>query len=92
MRKGFPTKAHEPSQPIYRTKLEGTDIMVPMRDGTRLAVDVYRPDSEERFPALLALAAHNKFLQAPEVAEACSNQPAWSPLWCGPAEGGTPFS
>ena len=81
-------KEHEPSQPIYSTRLEGTDIMVAMRDGKRLAVDVYRPDAEGRFPALLALAAHNKFLQSPEVAGACSHQPAWSPLWCGPAEGG----
>ena len=40
------------------------------------------------FPALLAFAAHNKFLQSPEVVEACSNQPPWAPLWCGPAEGG----
>jgi len=81
-------KRDEPSQPIYKTKVEGTDIMVPMRDGTRLAADIYRPDAEARFPALLAFAAHNKFLQSPEVAEACNNQPAWAPLWCGPAEGG----
>jgi len=35
----------------------------PMRDGVRLAVDVYRPDAKGRFPALLAFAYHNKFLQ-----------------------------
>lgn len=34
-------KKNEPSQPIYITKVEGLDIMIPMRDGTRLAVDVY---------------------------------------------------
>lgn len=79
---------NEPSEPVYNTKVEGTDIMVPMRDGTRVAIDVYRPDAEGRFPALLAFAYHNKFLQSPEVAEACNNQPAWAPLWCGPAEGG----
>ena len=78
----------EPSQPVYSTKVEGTDIMVPMRDGTRVAIDVYRPDAEGRFPALLAFALHNKFLQSPEVAEACNNQPAWAPLWSGPSEGG----
>ena len=81
-------KKNEPSQAIYNTKVEATDIMVPMRDGTRLALDVYRPDAEGRFPALLAFAAHNKFLQSPAVVEACNNQPAWAPLWCGPAEGG----
>ena len=79
---------NEPSQPIYSVKVEGVDVMVPMRDGTRIAIDVYRPDAEERFPALLAFAYHNKFLQSPEISEACNNQPAWAPLWCGPAEGG----
>ncbi|MCJ7782420.1 MAG: hypothetical protein MUP41_00680, partial [Desulfobacterales bacterium] len=79
---------NEPSQPIYSTKIEGMDIKVPTRDGTRLAVDVYRPDSPGRFPALLSFAGHNKFLQGLEVIEACNNQPAWAPLWCGPAEAG----
>jgi len=78
----------EVSQPIYSMKVAGTDVMVPMRDGVRLAVDIYRPDADERFPALLSIAGHNKFFQSPEVAEACNNQPAWAPLWCGPAEGG----
>jgi predicted acyl esterase len=79
---------HESSKPIYGTKVEGLDRMVPTRDGTRLAVDIYRPDTEGKFPALLAFSGHNKFLQSPEVIEACNNQPAWAPLWCGPAEGG----
>jgi predicted acyl esterase len=78
----------EGSEPIYSTRVEGRNRMVPMRDGVRVAVDIFRPDGQGRFPALLALAYHNKFLQSPEVAEACSNQPAWAPLWCGPAEGG----
>ncbi len=78
----------EPSQPIYSMKIEGTDIMVPMRDGVRVAVDIYRPDTEGRFPALLAFATHNKFLQGPQVSAACRNQPAWAPLWCGAAEAG----
>ncbi len=78
----------EPSRPIYNTIVEEIDVMVPMRDGTRLAVDIYRPDVEGRFPALLAFAQHNKFMQSPEVIDACNDQPAWAPLWCGPAEGG----
>jgi predicted acyl esterase len=64
----------ESSKPAYRTKIEGLDRMIPMRDGTRLAVDIYRPDAEGRFPALLAIAPHNKFLQRPEVSDACRNQ------------------
>ena len=76
------------SLPVYKMKIEARDKLVPMRDGARLAVDIYRPDSEGRFPALLSLAEHNKFLQGPEVWEACSEQPAWAPLWTGPSEAG----
>ena len=82
------TEKKESSQPIYNTKVEGIDIMVPTRDGTRLAIDVYRPDEESPLPVLLAFSGHNKFLQSQEVIEACNNQPPWAPLWCGPAEGG----
>jgi predicted acyl esterase len=68
------------SLPVYGMKTEGTDVMVPMRDGTRVAVNIYRPDAQGKFPALLSFAYHNKFLQSPEVIEACNNQPAWAPL------------
>ena len=78
----------EPSKPIYSTREEGRDIMVRMRDGTKLAIDIYRPDAPGKFPALLAFSGHNKFLQSPEVIDACNNQPAWATPWCGPAEGG----
>ena len=40
------------SQPEYAIVVE-RDVMVPMTDGTRLAIDIYRPDAEGRFPALL---------------------------------------
>lgn len=76
------------SQPQYNMKIEGIDIMVPTRDDKRIAVDIYRPDAPGKFPALFAFAFHNKILQGQEVIEACNNQPAWSPLWTGPAEGG----
>ena len=76
------------SQPIYQMKIEARDQFVPMRDGARLAVDIYRPDSEGKFPALLSLAEHNKFLQGPEIWDACREQPAWAPLWSGPCEAG----
>jgi predicted acyl esterase len=53
----------EGSQPIYRVKAE-KDIMVPLRDGVRLAVDIYRPDIEEKkFPAILAMGWQGKELQ-----------------------------
>ena len=44
----------EASQPKYEVRKQ-KDIMVAMRDGVRVAVDIYRPDVEgERFPAILA--------------------------------------
>src|SRR5579862_4947408 len=40
-------------------KLE-TNVLVPMRDGVRLAADVYRPDREGKFPVLLSRTPYNK--------------------------------
>ena len=64
------------------------DVAVPMRDGVNLSVDVYRPNVEGRFPALLAFSIYNKDLQGPDVAAALPPQPAWSSLWAGPLEAG----
>ena len=36
------------------------DVMVPMRDGTRLATDVVRPDAPGRFPALINRGPYSK--------------------------------
>ena len=65
------------------------DVMVPMRDGKHLCVDIYRPNIGDKFPALLAIAPHNKEYQTPEFAAAVQwAQPAWSRMWFGGAEGG----
>jgi len=64
------------------------DVAVPMRDGVRLAVDVYRPPGADPVPALLAFAIYNKDLQTPEVSSALPPQPAWSAAWSGPLEAG----
>ncbi len=65
------------------------DVMVPMRDGKHLCVDIYRPNIAGKFPALLAVAPHNKEYQTPEFAKAVQwAQPAWSRMWFGGAEGG----
>ncbi len=76
--------------PIVCAKiLEQRDVTVPMRDGKRLCVDIYRPETEGRFPALLAIAPHNKEFQSPELARAAQgSQPAWSRMWFGGAEAG----
>jgi uncharacterized protein len=47
------------SQPQYGIKVE-KDILVPMRDGVKLAINIYRPDAEGKFPALLALGPFGK--------------------------------
>src|SRR2546430_1623367 len=36
------------------------NVLVPMRDGVRLAADVYRPDREGKFPVLLSRTPYNK--------------------------------
>jgi putative CocE/NonD family hydrolase len=47
------------SQPDYHIILE-EDVWVPMRDGMKLAVDIYRPDAGGSFPALLSFSAFGK--------------------------------
>jgi len=51
--------------------IEERDIRVAMRDGTRLAVDVYRPDTPGKHPVLYASALHNKDIQGPDIADIC---------------------
>src|ERR1700746_346091 len=67
---------------------EERDISVAMRDGTRLAVDVYRPDAPGKYPVLYASALHNKDIQGPDIADILPPQPAHAPLWFGPIEAG----
>lgn len=50
------------SQPQYGMKTT-KDIFVPMRDGVKLAVDVYHPNAEGKFPALLSLSCYGKDVQ-----------------------------
>lgn len=68
--------------------IEQRDILVSMRDGTRLALDVYRPDGAGPFPVLYACALHNKDIQGPDIADILPPQPAHAPLWFGPIEAG----
>src|SRR5262245_59842393 len=46
------------SQPTYRVKTE-IDVKVPMRDGVALSADIYRPDVEGKFPAILVRTPYN---------------------------------
>ena len=74
--------------PIYAKMIRDTDVYVTMRDRVKLCVDIYRPETTEKLPALLAFAIYNKDFQGPEVAETLPPQPAWAPLWTGPLEAG----
>lgn len=48
------------SQPVYSRMLVEEDVMVPMRDGVRLATDIYRPDAPGTFPAVIIRLPYNK--------------------------------
>lgn len=50
------------SQPKYRMKVE-KDVRIPTRDGVQLAVDIYHPDTDGRFPALLSMSCYGKDIQ-----------------------------
>jgi predicted acyl esterase len=77
----------EASAPTYKVKKE-KDVMVSMRDGVRIAADVYRPDVEgERFPALLAFGLWGK--DAQEAIGWLADKPQkyyYSPFWDGNME------
>ncbi len=64
------------------------DVAVPMRDGVKLVIDVYRPDAEGKFPVLFAFGAHSKELQGLDYPTVFPPQPAWSSLWLGHMEAG----
>ncbi|HEY8578909.1 MAG TPA: CocE/NonD family hydrolase [Beijerinckiaceae bacterium] len=82
-----PSNAYE-RPPQYDGLIEERDVYVAMRDGVEICVDVYRPPTEERLPALLAFSIYNKDLQGPDVAASLPPQPAWAPLWAGLLEAG----
>ena len=68
------------------------DVMVRMRDGVHLAIDIYRPGAQGKFPVLLAIARHNKDLQTPEACEQarCARNPPGRPSGWGRRRPGTP--
>lgn len=49
----------EPSRPCYAMVVE-YDVPVTLRDGTTVAVDIYRPKASGRFPVLLEGSAYDK--------------------------------
>lgn len=51
------------SQPSYDVKFE-SKVMIPVRDGTKLIGDVFRPDSPGRFPVIMAEAPYVRYMKA----------------------------
>jgi len=78
-------KENQGSKPIYGIIAE-KDVFVPMRDGVKLAVDIFRPDAKGKFPALLAYGQYGKELE--EMALTFPPQARPSNLWDGGIEGG----
>jgi uncharacterized protein len=57
------------SQPAFGIKAE-KNVSIPMRDGVRLSVNIFRPNAPGKFPALLAMSPYGKELQTlpdPEI-------------------------
>jgi len=73
---------------LYEKMVQERDVMVTMRDGVKVCIDVYRPDTKDKVPALLSFAPHFKDWQSPEEAKALKSQPPWSTLWMGHIEAG----
>lgn len=73
------------SEQLYGVKVE-RDVYVPMRDGVRLAVDIYRPDADGKFPALVSISPYGKGMQVlplpPQPPESHLHQQA-RPIECG---------
>ena len=76
------------SQPIYKWMLE-KDIDVPMRDGTLLKADLFRPDSDEKFPVIVNMGIYQKdklWVPPPDLEEKANPYMNWETVnpewWC----------
>ncbi|MBT3992340.1 MAG: CocE/NonD family hydrolase [Rhodospirillaceae bacterium] len=77
--------SHPGSEKKYKM-IEERDVMVPMRDGVKIAVDIFRPDDSDKFPALLAMSPYSKGIQSMPLAI----QPDRSSIHHTPTEAGNP--
>ncbi len=50
------------SKPVYGVIVE-EDVFVTVRDGVRIAIDIYRPDDVGEFPSLIAMSPYGKSAQ-----------------------------
>ena len=54
------------SKPVYDIR-EERDAYVSVRDGTKLCLDIFRPDAKGHFPALVAWGGYGKELQSIDI-------------------------
>ncbi|MBQ7447379.1 MAG: CocE/NonD family hydrolase [Eubacterium sp.] len=80
-------KQYEASEPIYEVIRE-ENVMVEVRDGIHIAVDVYRPKAEGKFPALLAMSPYGKISQVYPITPP---MPFGSSIFEASCESGDPF-
>ena len=73
---------------IYHGMRQLKDVYVEMRDGQKLCIDIYLPDGEGAFPALLSFGQHNKDLLDAQYNGSMPPQPSWSHFWFGNIESG----
>ena len=76
---------HEGSKPIYKKSVE-KNVYVEMRDGIKLACDIYRPDAEGRFPALLGMSPYGKDIQALKLPPKPRHKSEWGTIEAGDTE------
>lgn len=73
---------------LYHNMVSKKDVYVEMRDGEKLCIDIYIPDGEGPFPALLSFGQHNKDLLDADYTASMPSQPSWSHFWFGNIESG----
>jgi uncharacterized protein len=80
-----PTRVSQPHD--YKLAVE-KDVQIPMRDGSILYADVFRPDSaDEKFPAIVNMSVYQKdkvWVPPPDLEEEPNPYMAWeaaNPLW-----------
>jgi predicted acyl esterase len=61
----------EISEPMHGIKVE-QGLSVRVSDGHLVALDIYRPDGDGTFPALLAVSSYTKELQASDSPSLCN--------------------
>jgi len=75
-----PPKVPEHSKPIYTIGGE-IDVSIPMRDGVKLAADIFRPSAHgQKFPALLAVSPYTRQLQR-TVVPSPQNEAGLTEFW-----------